>query len=260
MARESTTGYPFVPGSGLKGALSDAYGKGGHETFLFGTSDDGAGSLLVSDLRLLLLPVRSLAGVYRYVTCPHLLQRFLADLRRSREPDPSGLQGQFPALTDKQAAVRGAKGRIFLEEFAYEPADGWEEILPKIASLIEGLLGDEACARAGVLEKLAVVDDDSFAWFAENALPVRMRNSLDEQKRVKAGALWSEEYLPPDTVMYALIGHRGKGKETAEDADALLDALLQSQQNYLQLGGNETLGQGWFEVRPFASPAGGASS
>ena len=94
----------------------------------------------------------------------------------------------------------------------------------------------------------------------KNALPVRMRNSLDDNKRVKAGHLWSEEYLPPDTIMYALIGNRGPGAND-EDPGALLTQLLARQQDYLQLGGNETLGQGWFEVRawgearPFASGA-----
>ena len=51
-------------------------------TALFGTQER-AGELLVSDARLLLLPVRSLTRSYRWITCPHLLERYRRDLVRA---------------------------------------------------------------------------------------------------------------------------------------------------------------------------------
>ena len=70
-------------------------------------------------------------------------------------------------------------------------------------------------------------------------MPIQARNALDEKKTSKA--LWYEESLPPDTVMSALlIARRG-------DALANVRAQLDSS-TWLQTGGNETVGQGWFKL------------
>ena len=67
VAREAVTGYPYIPGSAVKGALRAAMCDGGEQKTrvdaAFGQVD-GAGSVLVSDARLLLLPVRSLTRAY----------------------------------------------------------------------------------------------------------------------------------------------------------------------------------------------------
>src|SRR5690554_204286 len=83
VAREAATDYPVVVGSSLKGALRDkGRGSGIDVDDAFG-KPDAAGALLVSDGRLLLLPVRCLTGSYRWVTCPHLIERYARDLRRA---------------------------------------------------------------------------------------------------------------------------------------------------------------------------------
>ncbi|TMQ07372.1 MAG: type III-B CRISPR module RAMP protein Cmr4, partial [Deltaproteobacteria bacterium] len=87
VAREAATDYPFIAGSGVKGALRDRaqrLGRGDTEA-LFGKHDH-AGKLLISDARLLLLPVRSLAGAYRWVTSPLLLERYRRDCARCGLP------------------------------------------------------------------------------------------------------------------------------------------------------------------------------
>ena len=63
---------------------------------------------------------------------------------------------------------------------------------------------------------------------------------LDDAKRSRN--LWYEETLPPDTVLYALLAGRSGG------ALGSLDALFPEDDPYLQAGGNETVGQGWFAV------------
>ena len=93
VAREAATDYPFIAGSSLKGALRDQARQhtNNNENFekeIFGAPDE-AGALLVSDARLLLLPVRSLTGAYRWVTCPLLIERYQRDLKRAGvEPLP----------------------------------------------------------------------------------------------------------------------------------------------------------------------------
>ena len=68
-ARMKATGIPFVPGSSIKGVLRDARRSSDREKTeaVFGPSDDPAahaGALVVSDARLLALPVRSFRGTF----------------------------------------------------------------------------------------------------------------------------------------------------------------------------------------------------
>ena len=77
--RNPVTGLPLIPGSGVKGALRAlARSRQLPEGALFGVgSDDGnghAGSVGFHDANILLLPVRSAAGTFAWVTSPYALR------------------------------------------------------------------------------------------------------------------------------------------------------------------------------------------
>ncbi|WP_425263951.1 hypothetical protein [Thermoflavimicrobium dichotomicum] len=69
---------------------------------------------------------------------------------------------------------------------------------------------------------------------------MQTRNFLDRKNKQSAN-LWTEESLPPDTLLYALLIQR-PGKNT-DDLSQLLKHLQHDP--YIQIGGNETVGQGW---------------
>jgi CRISPR-associated protein Cmr4 len=75
VAREATTSYPVIMGSGLKGALRELFEEKRSKDQaqeIFGKAE-AAGNISITDGRLLLLPVRSLSGSHRWVTCPYIL-------------------------------------------------------------------------------------------------------------------------------------------------------------------------------------------
>ena len=78
VAREAATDYPVLVGSSLKGALKDKMETARRSTIRARVSvfRSTQATWLVSDARLLLLPVRSLNGSYRWATCPHLVERY----------------------------------------------------------------------------------------------------------------------------------------------------------------------------------------
>jgi len=245
VAREAATDYPFVAGSSLKGALRDATGRdlqSDERDRVFG-EQDRAGALLVSDARLLLLPVRSLTGAYRWATCPHLLERLARDARRAGigNPPDAVLRIEEYRYVDASNASDGDK--LYLEERSFEAmqsadwapaaADGWIE-------MIGGLISD-AAARKRLAERLVLLNDHDFSWFARNCLAVHARNVLDEQKR--SVNLWYEEALPPDTLMYTVLAERDSGSGGITAIHPTFE-----RRPYLQVGGNETVGQGWFAV------------
>lgn len=255
VAREAATDYPVLAGSSLKGALRDRTEtlwvvegikegldeKAAREKSqekarkLFG-DQEAAGSLLISDGRLLLLPVRSLTGAYRWVTCPHLLERLSRDLRRAGLHDYPGFEA---SIDSGHAVLREGQGHIFLEEREFTISRDKEKI-EKLAEPLKRLLLHES-SRDRLGSQLAILADRDFAWFARYGLSVQARNVLDDNTK-QSKNLWYEETLPPDTLMYTLWLGR------TDSSFNLLNQILRENPPYLQVGGNETVGQGWFAV------------
>ncbi len=247
VAREKTTDYPFVPGSGVKGAMRDLAERrfdDGTVERIYGRPD-GAGELLLSDAKLLLLPVRCLSRCYLWLTCPYLIERYQRD--RQRVTGEARKQFDFPALSDGDPPAilcAGTDGeKLFLEERLFarkgETPDG-------VAKLIAPLFGNSP-ARQRLVEQLALASNADFAWFTRYALPVHAHNLLDENKTSKN--LWYEETVAPDTLFYTLALFRNGS--AAQHLDTLF--FENGGRPYLQLGGNETTGQGWFHVAKVTS-------
>lgn len=243
VAREKATDYPYVSGSSLKGALRDAARRAvadeAEVDLLFGKQDT-AGALLVSDARLLLLPVRSLTGSYAWLTCPLLLERLQRDLGRAGLADQTNWRAPQP---DAGRAVASRSGKLFLEERTFQ-ADGDAEALKPVAKSIAALIAHEAAA-ARLPAQLVVLSDDDFAWFARFGLAVQARNVLHEETKESMN-LWYEETLSPDSLFYAYLADRAGANGSG--LDAALGSLF-AERPYLQVGGNETVGHGWFAVQ-----------
>ncbi len=242
VAREAATDYPVLVGSGMKGALRD---KAERITevdakAVFGDQDK-AGDLLVSDARLLLLPVRSLTSAFRWVTCPHLIERFRRDKERAGQPTSLAT----PTVPSGKVLSKGSD-RIFLEERQFETCGQPDAVL--LQEIAELLMHEDS--RKRLANQITVLNDDDFAWFARFGLSIQARNVLEKDTK-KSRNLWYEETLPPDTVMYALIS--GRSPKSLE----VLGALFPRKDPYLQVGGNETVGQGWFAVQVLKTRAGG---
>lgn len=255
--REAHSDWPCVFGSSVKGALrAHAEGNGLDAELtraVFGPDTDKAsahaGSLLVSDARLALLPVRSLTSHFRWVTCPSLLRRLGRDLQRMGLVE---VVPEVPEVENEQALVAQAQtvgGELYLEEFRFSQvvADlaGWLDVFDR-------LCGKEVYQKE-LRQQLTLVDDDSFRHLCRSALPMQPHIRLDsETKTVSAGALWYEENLSPETVLYVCLSAQPSRYEAIDkSADALMSELLDDlfiERPWLQVGGNETVGMGWCRV------------
>jgi CRISPR-associated protein Cmr4 len=241
VAREAATDYPFIAGSSLKGALLDCARQqkwdDATRNSVFGERES-AGNLLVSDARLLLLPVRSLTDSYKWATCPHLLERFSRDFKRGLARNLISIEGP----DRKHYRGDGEAGTaLYLEERTFKcTGSAPNDLIKVIADLV---VHQETQQR--LIKQLVILNDDDFVWFARYGLAVQARNVLDEKTKT-SGNVWYEETLPPDTLMYALLSERG-----ADAVNAVTN--LFDERPYLQAGGNETVGQGWFAVKCLTS-------
>jgi len=259
--REGHSAWPCIFGSSVKGALrakaEDKLGKDNASiAFVFGpdsSSDkasEHAGALLVSDAKLLLLPVRSLTSHFKWVTCPALLQRLVRDAQRLGLKSVQEIT--LPVITDDIALVAGQNtADLFLEEYRFKTNS---QDLSALSALINQLTG---IAVIDLTKQLVIVSDDQFNYLAKYATPVTPHIAIDNDKKtVKTGALWYEETLPPETVLYfALSAHRSRAKVSEQNIglneEQILHCITQDlfgASPYLQVGGNETVGMGWCKV------------
>jgi CRISPR-associated protein Cmr4 len=109
-------------------------------------------------------------------------------------------------------------------------------------------------ATAALHRQLTIVNDDLFRALAAYATPVNPHVRIEpETKTVATGALWFEESLPPDTLLYTcLIFNNARREQAEQSGQALFDGMrdnLLADGGYLQLGGNETTGMGWCILR-----------
>lgn len=237
VAREAATDYPVIPGSSLKGALA-GFARSHSMTQdlldrVFGKADQ-AGAMLVSDARLLLLPVRSLHSAYKWITCPHLLERFQRDLHRAGFDSSLAL----PSLAELQPGcyLGPQVGDLFLEERQLKHQS---TVPPQLLQALKPLIPFDH-ARSRLPDQLVVLHDDDFVWFARYGLAVQPRNVLDPERKTSQN-LWYEEAIPPDSLFYALLARR-----SPDGIQPLLELL--QKHPYLQVGANETTGMGWLRV------------
>ncbi len=266
--RERTTGYPIVQASSLKGVLR-AETKGGLPNSewlaIFGpetaNASDYAGALSTGDARTLLFPVRSLAGVFAWVTSCDALARFL------REAEMVGLKPGWPlppAPGKDTALVNGtalqAGDSVVLEEFSFTPDTSQAAAVNAIGQW----LAQNALPQTGydywkkaLPDKLCILHEDAFRDFVLYGTEVQTHIKLDPNTKTVAGKmLWTTESLPVDSLLYApLMASPSRAPGVDLDGQAILQKVTSLGLTRAQLGGDETTGQGMVALR-FAQPNG----
>lgn len=269
--RERHTGWPTVYGTGLKGVFRDQARTSGWSdadlTAVFGPETSRAeqreaerhsGSLAISDARLLLFPVRTVGPAFAWVTCPLALARFV------RDAEQAGVS-KVPLVQEEPTEARAVVSRgwpdagrgVLLEEFAYEVqlSQGLEEFGQWIA---ERLLPRPAAYEywKGLARRaIALVSDGEFRDCVTHGTEVvtRVRLARDGSKRVEAGALWTEENVPADSLFYSFIAAWPPATSatgpmaSAGDVMGKMAALI-GQAPVVQIGGKETVGRGFVAV------------
>jgi CRISPR-associated protein Cmr4 len=220
----------------------------------FGDDKQFSGCLALTDARLLLFPVKSMKGVFVWLTCPQVLNKFSADMQIAgvtiAELDAvKALEvAERTAVAASDAPLHNAA--VILEEFAFDAKV--ETAVQNFArALSELIFSDPALGYwRGLLQKnLIVLNDTDFRDFTTMSTEVITRTKIDnETGTVEDGALFTEEYLPTESVLYALVVtsdefSKKADKKTAEEAMGFFTRNMKALPMF-QLGGNATLGKG----------------
>jgi len=264
--RERHTHWPTIPGSALKGVLRDncretaKHGHGGDRkkaneedrdlVAVFGpgkadNASDHAGAMAVTDARLAAFPVRSLRGVFAWVTCPAVLIRLNRDLQLAGLTQLSGI----PAAVDDgqvlcaQSPLR-VGSKVVLEEFEYDAVGDCDAV----AGWFAAHATTDAMTAKQLKSRLAVIGDNAFSHYARYATEILARVGLDySTKTVKDGALFYQEVLPAETLLYSIVLANPSRKDKHPlSAHEVLDYLARQLTAHpvIQIGGDETIGKG----------------
>ncbi len=261
IAREKATGLPFLPGSSLKGSLRSLCPKEklaqvfGAEV---GLSDEyAASSVQFSDQRLLLFPVRSLAGTFAWVTCPYVLRRLARDIA------DTGIQG-LPTKVPRIANVAGClvanpqtskitlenTTKVYLEDLDFTvQAGGAEDVATWAKWIGEQVFPADSDWGQMLAERICIVHDDVFSFLVETATEITARIKLKEDsKTVQDGGLWYEEALPAETILtgLALFSPLPASKLTVKETQKIIQDITKQ---VIQFGGKATVGRGLCHVQ-----------
>ncbi len=254
IVRERHTRFPVIPGTSLKGVLADLWPANtagnrdeGDASWLFGSEDAkaaSAGALLIGEGKLLAFPVRSAKGAFAWITCPLTLARLARDTGNPAIQIPAGLKGEE---CHAPAGLRLADNKVILEEYVLEAkAEPDATTCEALATLTNDVVWKQ------LKDKLVILSDELFAYFAENACETAQHIRIDDQTgTVAKGALFNQENVPSETLFYSVINAQaGKGASGKEKTPAAALAALEKQLagGIIQLGADETTGLGWCSV------------
>jgi len=270
--RERHTQWPVIPGSAIKGVVRDACRenirimnnidrKSANETndltAVFGPAsvdnpnDAYAGAISFSDARILAFPVRSIRGVFAWVTCPSLVERMKRDMciaGITNFPDwPKPADGK--AVFSSNVAVNGS---IVLEEFDFGDSPQVEKNkLAPLATWLAGKVTTDQDTQARIKINLVVLCDGDFTHFVRHATEVSARIALEyDKKTARQGALFYQEFLPAETLFYSIaIATDSRKTSVVKTADQTLQFVRDGLPSTLQIGADETIGKGICAVR-----------
>jgi len=253
IARARATNLPLVPGSSVRGVCREEVTRTDTKAAvtLFGPeriegdAQAFAGALAVGDAHLLALPARALAGVVCYVTSPFILKRYAQDRTCAglqsvaKVPTPGDGVALVPA-----GSVNRSGNALVLEDLDLSAQENtavksWAEA---IAATIHPT---DTGAQEDFVARFAVLPDDTMGFLAETATEVRARIAIDSGTgTVKKGALWYEENLPAETVLWGIYALTNSMNKDDNRAAKDLARCLPPSGTLLQLGGKAGVGRG----------------
>lgn len=252
--RERHTNFPKIESSGLKGSLRDYFETTPKEkdeiNLVFGPDNDKnahAAAFALTDAAVLFFPVKSAKGVYALITCPSVLKRFFefraiklkedatpvkienaANALKKIDEDKANPLGDGCWCTKYSPLVLGEV--VVLEEFALKAKNDDGGLMSALKDYFTFLGKDKT-------DKIVCVSDEVFRDFVTLSTELITRNKINaETGTVQKGALFSEEFLPPETILYSFLQ---TGPVNIDENNKKYDKYTEAKKNIEKMGGVE---------------------
>ncbi|AYQ36638.1 type III-B CRISPR module RAMP protein Cmr4 [Runella sp. SP2] len=275
--RERHTSFPKIEGSSFKGAVREAVEQKSVDftannktlktndkkhcvALAFGPEDGDAhaGALGFSDARLLLFPVKSVKGVFAWVTCPKVLEQFKRDMSLTGiTVTITGNEPKSDNCITESKNLKIGNDKIVLEEYAFTIGSSYDVTIDNkaLGAWLSKLITD-GFWKDKLTTDIVILSNDDFKDFVNLSTEVITRTKIDNKTgTVQAGALFTEEFLPAESIMYSLVLAspvflKDKDKKEAilqTDVD-VMNYFATALPDVIQIGGDATLGKGIVRV------------
>jgi len=258
IAREVSTGIPYLPGSSIKGTLRGHVAKSDRNmaSRMFGpdtrNASDYAGAMQFSDAYLVAMPIRSLAGMFAWVTSPYLLRRLQRDANDTAISNLSvnAVPLQSVALTTESKLRLGNTQRVVFEDIELQVVADTNEIrwTANVDAWAEKIATATNIEPAFVKERFCIVSDDVLSFLLRTATEVRARVRLNDDKTVQTNALWYEESLPTESILAGVVNVVPNAR-TEFSVEQMFHALAPVANSLVQFGGKTTTGHGFCRIK-----------
>jgi CRISPR-associated protein Cmr4 len=189
-------------------------------------------------------------GVFAWITCPKVLNKFMEEMALSgvnlgfkKTPEELTVSSDHLVVQDQT---------IVLEEYAFKVHQKDKNCQQFSKWLADNLFAENNYWKDKIQNDIVVLKDEEFTDFVNLSTEVITRTKINnETGTVQDGALFTEEFLPTESILYSLIlaspefGKKAKSfadeKEVIECFDNSINEKIE---NVFQLGGNATLGKG----------------
>ena len=264
--RERHTNWPNIQASAVKGAMRQHFrryaetivkdNKKANEfiNYIFGYDSDNdnkkevhkdkedaskiisnAGIISISDAKILAFPMRSNIAPFVHITSQAVLQRLQEDLsfcgKNVRLPQINVTLDKAVWLI-KPSNINNQK--IILEDYVVEITQ--DQTLPEEIDIY---------FKNNNIKALLLVSEEVFDYCTSYCTEIQTQIKIDsETGTAQVGALRYQELLPSDTLLYSVVYYSASSFETSFQADTVKKTVEENIKNYMQLGGDETLGRG----------------
>ncbi|MDA3915708.1 MAG: type III-B CRISPR module RAMP protein Cmr4 [Deltaproteobacteria bacterium] len=257
--RERHTNWPHVQASAVKGAMrahfrnyaqkdiesiNQIFGSDKQDKDYPGFDQDIPGSISVSDAKLLVFPVRSNIAPFITVTCPAVLKRLQNDLLMAGFSE----EINHPVIKNNDDAIllnwQCKEKKIIMEDAVVQVAEETVQV-PFLADNFKDI------------ERLVLVSDKLFGHIVSTCTEIQTQIKIDHEKgTAQPGALRYEELLPSDTLLYIVVHHSRHNNKI--QASMIKNFIETNIRDFMQIGGDETLGRGVCKLRWLIGKEGGS--
>jgi len=256
--------FPIIYSSSLKGALKSAFWSEDRESAkaIFGPEPNEEekypSAIVITDAFTLTFPVRSLVGVYAFITAPVLLRRLwesigVIEATGELNNKAGSLKTSVEkALTAFESKVKDKKEALVSNPSLLQvpPLDGNIVINEEIQ--LKPITDKSVEDLENILEiehgRLLIAENDIAKEAINRGLPKITRIRLEKEKKTVEEGPWTEEYIPQwatfQTIfLYSKPYRSQEGIKSAKDVKKNITERLKNG-GYLIVGGNETIGRG----------------
>ncbi len=245
IAREVHTGFPYIPGSSLRGNLRNIVDQSDHAAAdrLFGkelTIGDqmGVHQVWFGDARLLWVPMRTMSkdnqDIFVWVSCPTLLLNHALITRQE-------------AVSFPEEAVGDRPGRYVIADAGLEVQQA-TDAQKNVMNLAKWPSHLESRIQSVWKKRRIVLPDSVFQILMEHSLWTQVRNKIQSgengaNREGSAEIFWTDICIPRDTIFYFTWGYQALknnliGSQDCQRLSTVLSGLV-------QVGGQGNVGRGW---------------